>query len=324
MAVRSKDIARLLGISATTVSHVLRGRDGEFRISPQTARKVRETAERLGYRPSVLALNFKRQKSYSLALGVGHICDPHFAGLALGAQQEADRHGYTLVVAHTGESVEKEQQVVELLRDRRVDGLILPPAHIEPKHLAALHREGLPFVLVDRTIDELDVPSVVTDSVAGLHLMVDHLVDRGHSRIAYLGGPTHISTFRDRLRGYRQAMARHNLRPGPYALSVSDVEAARKATEDLFRKKPKVTAVIGANMWLTVGLLRAAPETVVLGGFDDLFLADLVKRPVTCVVQPVEELGRRSVQLLLEEIAKPGGKRRIVLPPRLVVRDGKR
>lgn len=317
-----KDIADRLGVSQATVSHVLRGRDSELRISAHTAERIHQTAHQLGYRPSALARNFKDHRARSLCLAVGDLADPFWAGLALGAQHEAERHGYTLVVSHTGEAQEKEQLVVEMLRERRVDGIILSPAHHEPRHLAALRAERLPFVFVDRTIEGLDVPSVVTDSLAGLRLAVDHLVDRGHHRIAYLGGPTEISTFRDRLLGYRQALAAHGLEPGPYAVTPSDPDAARDAAARLFGRRPLATAIIAANFWLTVGTLRAAPDDVVVVGFDDIFLADLLRRAVTTVVQPVEDLGRSAVHLLLEDIAGRGASRQLVLPPRLVVRGG--
>ena len=315
-----KDIAHRVGVSQATVSHVLRGRGGEFRISTGTAERIRVVARQLGYRPSALARNFKNDRAYSLCLAVGDLTNPFWAGLAMGAQEEAERHGYTLVVSHTGENEEKERVVIEMLGERRVDGVILSPTHHKPRHLAALRTNRLPVVFVDRTIDGLDVPSVVTDSVAGMRLAVDHLVSRGHHRIAYVGGPTETSTFRDRLRGYRQGMAGHRLRPGPYAIAPSEPEAARDAAARLFGRTPTATAVIAANFWLTVGTLRAAPEDVVVVGFDDLFLADLLRRPVTTVVQPVEDLGRHAVRLLLEDIAKPGSSRRLVLPPRLVVR----
>jgi LacI family transcriptional regulator len=319
-----KDIAYRAGVSQATVSHVLRGRDSEFRISSATAARINEIARQLGYRPSALARNFKTHRSYSLCLAVGDLTNPFWAGIAMGAQEEAERHGYTLVVSHTGETEEKELLVVDMLREQRVDGVVLSPTHHKARHLGALRAERLPLVFVDRTIDGLDVPSVVTDSVAGMRLAVDHLVSRGHRKIAYLGGPTETSTFRDRLRGYRQAMTMHRLRPGPYALAPSEPEAAREAALQLFRRRPNATAVVAANFWLTVGTLRAAPDDVVVVGFDDLFLADLLRRPVTTVVQPVEDLGRRAVGLLLEDIAKPGSNRQIVLPPRLVVRGGGR
>jgi LacI family transcriptional regulator len=320
-----KDIAQRLGVSQATVSHVLRGRDSEFRISTATARRIHDAAAEMGYRPSALARNFKSHRSYSLCLAVGDFTNPFWAGLAMGAQKEAESHGYTLVVFHTGDTEEKERHLLELLRDRRVDGLILSPSHHKPQHLAALKAEKLPFVFVDRTIDGLGVPSVVTDSVAGLRLAVDHLVQRGHRRIAFVGGPTEQSTFRDRLRGYRQAMARHRLRPGPYAVAKSEPDAAREAAAKLFTARQSATAVVAAAFWLTVGVLRAAPDDVVVVGFDDLFLGDLFRRPVTTVVQPVEELGRQAVRLVLDDIDRPESERpraprQLVLPPRLVVR----
>jgi LacI family transcriptional regulator len=321
MAVRMKDIADLLGLSQTTVSHVLRGRDGEFRIGAETARRVREAAERLRYRPSALALGFKHQRAYALGLAVGDLANPFWAGVAMGAQAEAEQRGYSLVVSHTGEAIDKERLVVEMLRDRRVDGLVLSPVRLRAQHLAALRREGLPFVLVDRYIDGLEVPSVVTDSFAGLELAVGHLVSKGHRRIAYLGGPQTISTFRDRSRAFHEALERRGLTPGPSAVAPSDPEAARRAAARILKKGGEATAVIAANFWLTVGTLRAAPENMTVVGFDELFLADLLRRPVTTVAQPVEDLGRHSVRLLLEEIAKPGGARHLVLPPRLVVRE---
>jgi LacI family transcriptional regulator len=324
LSVRLKDIAQSLGVSPTTVSHVLRGRDGEFRIGAGTAQRVRETAARFGYRPSALARSLKHDRAYALALAVGDVADPFWSALALGAQQEAERHGYVLVISHTGEALEKEKQLLEMLRQRRVDGLILAPALLKAHHLEELRRERRPFVLVDRTIDGLEVPSVVTDSLAGMRLAVDHLVDKGHRTIGYVGGPSYITTFRDRLAGFKQALQRHRLRPGPCEVTPSDPEQAQAAAARLFERRPAATAVIAANLWLAIGTLRAAPEGVAIVGFDDFFLADVLRRPITTIAQPVEELGKNAVALLLEEIADPGGSKRIVLPPRLIVRGGTR
>jgi LacI family transcriptional regulator len=320
MRVRMMDIARRVGVSQATVSQVLAGRVTEFRISTETAARVQRMAEELGYRPSALARSFKNHRAYSLCLAVGDLTNPFWAGLAMGAQREAEAHGYTLVVSHTGETEDKERQVVDMVRERRVDGAILAPSHHKSKHFATIVTERLPIVFVDRTIDGLDVPSVVTDSVAGLELAVDHLVDRGHRHIAYLSGPTEQSTFRDRLKGYRQALARHRLRPGPFAVAPSDADSGRDAVARLFAARGRATAIIAANFWLTVGALRAAPADVVVVGFDDLFLVDLFRRCVTTVVQPVEDLGRHAVRLLLSDPHAPDVDRHLVLPPRLLVR----
>lgn len=316
-----KDIADRVGVSQATVSHVLRGRHGDFRISAGTAGRVLQMATQLGYRPSALARNFKTQRAHSLCLAVGDLTDSFWSGVATGAQEEAERHGYTLVVSNTGEVEQKERHAIDLLRDRRVDGIILCPTGKRAPHLKELQASGRPFVFVDRRVDGLDVSSVATDNVAGMRMAVEHLVARGHRRIGYVGGPTDRSTFRDRQLGYRQGLAAHRLRPGPSAIAQSEPEAARLAAMKVFGHPLTITAVIAANFWLTVGTLRAAPDDVVVVGFDDLVLTDLLRRPVTTVVQPAADLGRHAVRLLLQEIEKPGPARHLVLPPKLLVRD---
>ncbi len=216
-----KDIAARVGVSQVTVSHVLRGRGEELRISPVTAERIVAAARQLGYRPSALARSFKTHQSMSIGLAVGDLLDPFWAGLAVGAQQEAEQHGYMVVVVNTIESEEKERLVVDMLRERRVDGVIFSPGHAKSRHLAALKADRLPFVFVDRTIDGMNVPSVVGDNIGGAGLAVDYLVSRGHRHIAYLGGTLENSTFRDRWVGFRQALARHRLKPGPHAVALA-------------------------------------------------------------------------------------------------------
>ena len=320
MPVRMKDVAKAVGLSQTTVSHVLRGREEEFRIGADTAQRVRAAARRLRYQPSALARNLKHHRAYTLALSVGDLSNPFWAGLALAAQYEAERHGYMLVVNHTGESPAKEHQLLEMLRQRRVDGLILSGAHLRQTDLLALRREGRPVVLVDRTVDGVRLPHVVTDSIAGMTLAIDHLVKKGHRRIGFVGGPHHMSTFRERLAGFRAGMTAHGLQRGPQAIVRAEPEPARRATEKIFRARSAPTAIIAANIWLTIGALRGAPEDVDVVGFDDIYFADMLRRPVTTIAHDLDELGRQAVALLLEQIARPGSAREVILPPRLIVR----
>jgi len=280
---------------------------------------VREAALRLRYHPSALARSFKDDRAYSIALAVGDLANPFWAGLAVAAQEEAERHGYMLVVNHTGEALAKERQLLEMLHRKRVDGLILSAAHLKPRDLLVLRDDSRPLVLVDRTIDGLVLPSVVTDNVAGVSLAVDHLVKKGHRRIGFLGGPREITTFRERLEGFRAAIRAHGVR-GHQVVSDAAPHPAQNAARRLLAKSPKPTAIIAANLWLTIGVLRAAPEEVEIVGFDDIYLADMLRRPVTTIAHPLEELGRQAVLLLLEVMAHPGTNRNIVLPPRLVVR----
>jgi LacI family transcriptional regulator len=320
MPVRMKDIARSLGLSQTTVSHVLRGRETEFRIGAKTADRVRAAALRLRYQPSALARNLKHHRAYTIALATGELENPFWAGIAAAAQMEAERHGYMLVINQIGESIDKERQLLELLRQRRVDGLILSAAHLKAEHLADLREEKRPLVLVDRTSDQIDLPSVVTDSSAGIHLAVDHLIARGHQTIGFLGGHQYISTFRDRLAAFRRAIAERGLKPGPRVTADPSPAAAARAAARLLAGRSRPTAIIAANIWLTVGALRGTPEHVDIVGFDDIYLADMLRRPLATIAHPVEELGRNAVRVMLDEIAHRGTNERVVLAPRLIVR----
>lgn len=320
MPVRMKDIAVSLGLSQTTVSHVLAGREAEFRIGARTADRVRAAAKRMRYQPSALARNLKHHRAYTLALAVGDLANPFWASIAVAAQKEAERHGYMLAVNHTGESAGKERQLLEMLRQRRVDGLILSPAHLDASDLAPLRTDNRPIVLIDRTVPGIDLPAVVTDNIAGMRLAVNHLVARRHSSIGFLGGPADISTFRDRLTGFRNSMRAHGLSARSIETSEVDPSAARDATLRLLNSKSRPTAIIAANIWLTFGALRAVPHDVEVVGFDDIALADLLRRPLSTIAHPVEELGREAVRLLMQEIAAPGGHDLVVLEPRLIVR----
>ena len=320
MPVRMKDVAEAVGLSQTTVSHVLRGREVEFRIGSDTAERVRAAARRLRYQPSALARNLKHHRAYTLALAVGDLANPFWAGLAVAAQSEAERHGYMLVVNHTGESPAKERHLLEMLRQRRVDGLILSGAHLCEADLLALLREARPVVLVDRTVDGVDLPHVVTDSIAGMTMAVDHLVKKGHRRIGFIGGPHHMSSFRERLSGFRAALGAHGLRRGPQAIVAADPDPAQRATAAMFRTASAPTALIAANIWLTIGALRGAPDDVEIVGFDDIYFADMLRRPVTTIAHDLTELGRQAVTLLLAQIAHHGAAQKVVLPPRLIVR----
>ena len=130
-----------------------------------------------------------------------------------------------------------------------------------------------------------------------------------------------MSTFRERRAGYRQAMAARGLRSGPQVIAQAEPDAAQRATAKMFRSGASApTALIAANIWLTIGALRAAPEHVDVVGFDDIYLADMLRRPVSTIAHDLEGLGRQAVSLLLEEIASPGTARKVILPPRLIVR----
>jgi LacI family transcriptional regulator len=322
-----KDIATRLRLSQTTVSHVLTGKHEHYRISSATVERVRRMAEELGYRSSALARQFRDRRSYSVALAVEDLTNPFWTGVAIGAEKEAEDRGYVLVVSNTGGDPAREARVVQMLQERRVDGLIVSPVTVEDRVLVDLHKDALPFVQIDRSLTGVDIPCVRTDHQKGSTLAVDHLVRRGHEAIAFVGGPVEIQTFHLRLEGFRKALARHGRKPAATKIVTAQADPAREAVREILSRKPVPTALYTANIWITLGALRAVrdaglsvPKDLEIVGFDDIAVADLFSAPVTTVWQDVEAIGRESFRLLLKVMEGKSVPREVLIPPRLKVR----
>lgn len=328
-AVRMKDIAEHLGLSQTTVSHVLTGKHQKFRISAVTVERVWKLAEKLGYRANVMARAFRERRSYAVCLAVEDLQNPFWAGVAIGAEREAEAHGYALVVTDLGGSAERQRRALQLVRDQRVDGLIVSPVRGGDADLVAAHKQGLPLVQVDRAVARLPVPCVRTDHEAGSVLALRHLLAQGRRDAVYVGGPLDIPNYRQRLDGFRKELARHRLKPAAVlVLDEPSPAAAERELARVLRRLRRPLAVFAANYALTVGTLRAlraagraVPDDALLVGFDDIQMADLLLYPVTTVDQDVASIGREAVRLVLDAILN--GKRsvrHVLLPPRLIPR----
>ena len=310
--VRMKDIAARLRLSQTTVSHVLTGKHEHYRISPLTVDRAR---------------SFRDRKSYSVTLAVEDLTNPFWTGVAIGAEKEAEAEGYLLVVSNTGGNAERERRVVQMLQERRIDGLIVSPVTVTDQVLAELRKDGLPFVQIDRSIKGEDVPCVRTDHATGSGLAVDHLVKRGRREIAFVGGPTEIQTFEVRLEGFKRALAKHGLKPAAIRLTNAQPADAQKSVKELLAARPRPTALYTANIWITLGALRAVrdaglaiPADLEVVGFDDIAVADLFPFPVSTVGQDVEAIGRESFGALLKVMKGQKVPREILIPPHLIVR----
>jgi DNA-binding LacI/PurR family transcriptional regulator len=325
--VRMKDIAEKLALSQTTVSHVLTGKHEHYRISPSTVERVRRAAEELGYRSSALARAFRDRKSYSVALAVEDLTNPFWTGVAIGAEKEAEAQGYVLIVSNTNGDAERERRTVQMLQERRVDGMIVSPVTVADQTLLDLRKEGLPFVQIDRSIKGADIPCVRTDHLAGSALAVEHLVRRGHKEIAIVCGPPEIQTFQIRLEGFRKAMAKHGLKPAGVEVVRALAEPAQEAVRGLLERRARPTGIYTANIWMTFGALRAVrdaklaiPRELEIVGFDDIAVADLFAVPVTTVWQDVEAIGREAFKALLKAMKGQPVPRETLIAPRLKAR----
>jgi LacI family transcriptional regulator len=325
--VRMKDIANRLHLSQTTVSHVLTGKHEHYRISAATVARVKKMAEELGYRSSALARAFRDRRSYSVALAVEDLTNPFWTGIAIGAEKEAESQGYVLVVSNTNGDPARERRSVQMLQERRIDGMIVSPVTVTDEILTDLRKDGLPFVQIDRSIKGEDVPCVRTDHGAGSGLAVDHLVKRGRQEIAYVGGPLHIQTFELRLEGFRKALARHGLKPATVKLVANEEDAGTAAVKELLASRPRPTGLYTASIKLTIGALRAVreagiqvPSELEIVGFDDIEMADLFSMPVSTVCQDVEAIGREAFRALIKVMNGQKVQRELLIPPSLKAR----
>ncbi|MCM1941374.1 LacI family transcriptional regulator [Streptomyces sp. G3] len=321
------DVARSAGVSVATVSHVL---NGTRPVLPHTRQAVLDAVEELGYTPNTLARSLVTSRTRSIGLAVSAISNPYFTEILQGVEAGALEHGYGLLIADPHDDPGHEREVVRLLHERRVDGMIVAPS-AEPRDLVAyLTRHRVPAVFLDRVVDvpeDEDAPrfdQVCAEGAEPTTGLVGHLAGLGHRRIGLVAGRPGFSTTRERITGYRHGLAAAGLPYDERLLVHGDSEAAggERATAQLLSLAVPPTALVTANNAMTIGALRAlrarglsVPGDLALCCFDDFAWADLFSPGLTAVAQPSREIGARAVRLLLDRLAAPDRPARTVRLP---------
>jgi LacI family transcriptional regulator len=328
-----KEIASQAGVSVGTVSNVLNG-------SSTVDRKIRERVEAvmrsLDYHPNFNARNLKGRSTKLIGMVVSDITNPFFSQVIRGAEDVASKHGFLVVVVNTDDEVEKEREVLSVLRSRQVDGITIVLASHRKAGIAHIRRareSGLHIVCLDRVPPGDEIDSVSVDNVGGAFDCVQHLLAVGHRRIAILTGGLDIHTGRDRLRGYEQALHEAGVKPEPALIRNGDFrfDAAYRASLELLATHPRPTAVFACNGTMAFGLMRAidelglrCPQDIAVATFDDLPIYDAFRPHLTSVVQPAYEIGKRGMELLIQRIMgklKDPHPVSIRLPLKLAVRE---
>ena len=302
------EVARLAGVSVTTVSHVI---NGTRPASARTRERVLAAVERTGYRPNTIARALARGGTQSLGLAISGLSNPYFTDVVAAVEAAAGRAGHTLLLGDTREDPEHELLIVRTLAERQVDGLLLAPSVGAAEHaLPYLASQGVPVVLLDRFVD-VPLDQVGCDNEQPTARLVEHLIDLGHRRIGMAIGIKGLSTTDERVRGYRMALERAGIAfdPALVAEGGSTRDRAREAMHALLDLADPPTAMVSGNNFMTIGLLRAidergltVPEDIALVGFDDFEWADLFAPRLTVIRQPTAELGARAVEMLLSRL----------------------
>ena len=305
-----KDVAERAGVSLGTASRVL---SGGGNTSPRSRSRVQAAAAELNYIANGPARSLRSARTNVLGLLVSDIRNPFFSELAHAAEREAMRLGYTVILANANEDETQADQYLRIFASQRIDGLLLAPQGPLTPQLTSLLASGLPVVLLNRLVEGLDAPFFATDNSQGVGLVLDWLQARGHTDVAFVGGPTTISTGAEREAAYLAGRASHGISTDEALIDAGDflADGAELAMVRILDRGAQPTAVFGANGPTTLGAVRALrhrlgpswASQIEVVSFDDLEWFEFVSPAISAVRHDAAAIGRRGVAGLLELIA---------------------
>lgn len=330
-SVSVKDVAAAAGVSLGTVSNVLNRPD---QVSERTRSKVAAAMAELGFVRNESARQLRAGRSRTVAYIMLDAANPFFNDVARGVEDAAETADLSLFSCNSDNRADRELVYLDRLEQQRVQGILITPVDPNSPMLDELPRRGTPVVIVDRTRLGNTHCSVAVDDVLGGDLAASHLIELGHERIAFVGGPDSIGQVRDRRLGALRALERAGLDPSLLTVIESDaltVAEGRSAGQRLagLPSPRRPTAAMCANDLLALGLLQQCvtlrlrvPQDLAIVGYDDIEFAAAAAVPLTSVRQPRFQLGRTAAELLLDEAANPDHEhRQVVFTPELVVRE---
>jgi DNA-binding LacI/PurR family transcriptional regulator len=311
MRVSIKDIAKAAGVSHSTVSRALS--DSPL-VSDQTKARVQHLAQEMGYSPNTLARSLVTRQTYSVGVVVTTIADPFIAEVVQGIEATAHDHGYTVILCNSGAEPQREIAAVEMLRSKRVDGVIVTSSRVGALYLHHLERIGVPIVLINNHNEQSGryTFTVTVDNCHGGHQATKHLIELGHRRIAYITAPADHSSDRDRMVGYSQALADEGIESDPTLIIPGNgrAEGGERALEAVVALGSLPNAVFCYNDMTAIGLISAArraglavPDDIAVVGFDDIPFASYSYPPLTTIAQPKIEMGQLAMKMALSLMA---------------------
>jgi len=326
-----KDIANRLDVSVAAVSYVLSGKGNENRIGADLAQKIRQLAKELDYKPNYVARGLRKGISYTIGLIVADISNPFFGEMAKVVEDEAAKNGYSVIFGSSDEDVEKSARIIETMQNRQVDGLIIAAAEDSDDQIRQLLANKTPVVLIDRQIENLAVSTIMLDNFTATNDACKCLLNKGYSKIGYFSYKSKMAHMQRRLEGFREAMRAVDLLDDNMIYEVRYThlkQDMKKGMQKLTEGPSKKEAFIFATNSLTIEALYylienriRIPDDVAVIGFDGSIAFDLLYSPLTFVKQPIEEMARQSVRILIEQIAGASYNARLELPSKLIERQ---
>lgn len=327
MGVTMKDIAKEANVSTATVSHVI---NGTKNISEEKHNKIMELIRKYNYVPNLTAKNLRQNKTMTAGLVVSSFPDSFITEMVYGVEERAREMNYHILLVNTNENRSYEEETVQLLHSKMVDGLILSPTSSEIEYLNKYTDSNFPIVLVNR-YDPIanNTPRVTGDNYQTGYDATMHLLKHGHKKIGVIYAVPNVSTTNERIKGYKAALSKYNI---PFSdsyleLGYATVNGGEMAAQSLLNRESDITAIFILNDLMTIGVISKLkqlslkiPEDVAVIGFGDFASANIIDPPVTNIALPPETIGKTAFDVLLSKINNPDYMKHIELPPTMIIR----
>lgn len=307
-----KDIARSLGVSISTVSRALKDHPD---ISHETKELVRNYAEKYNYRPNVLALSLRRQRSYSIGLIIPAIVHHFFSSVISGIEELAHKEGYNLIICQSNENQYREMINLQTLVDHRVDGILVSLSKTTQsyEHFSEALNSGMPIVFFDRVCEQLETDKVVTDDFEGGLIATEYLINKGCKNIIHLAAPQHLPIGRDRRNGYCEALRRAGIEVREDRILKCDTrEEVQTLRHHILNLATEIDGIFAVNDSTAIAVIQIlqqngfkVPDNISVMGYGDGPNASIINPELSTVVQKGYEMGRESVKLLLQRLNNP-------------------
>jgi LacI family transcriptional regulator len=330
-----KDIADAIGVHTSTVSRALDPKTRHL-ITATIAERIVAAARERGYRPNAIASSLRTRRSMTIGVVVPDITNAIFPPILRGIEDTLTPPGYIAMIANSDSDPARESMLIDTLRARGVDGLILASAQREDPAISRAVEEGIPVVTVNRRVDDPNVSSVINDEASGIGLAVRHLIELGHRQIAHIAGPRSLSTGMMRHEAFLAALRAGGIVPERDLIASSTAfneDEGRRCCRSLLdlcaaAGARRFTAIVCANDRLAIGALRtlredghACPHDISVSGYNDMDFVDRIDPPLTTVRIQKREAGARAAAILLDRLTDPGQEpEQVVLPVELIVR----
>ncbi|MBD2867384.1 LacI family DNA-binding transcriptional regulator [Paenibacillus arenilitoris] len=309
-----KEVAAEAEVSTATVSRVL---NNSLKVSEEARRRVNAAIAKLNYEPSAIARSLKQDRTFMIGVIVPDITNPYFMEISKGIEDTVGQSGFQLMFCSSDENTDKESRLLQLLNEKRVDAVVVATAGGNGSKIAGMSRSGLPVVLIDRTLENVDGLSeldlIAEDNAAGAYMLAKRLLEDGHTAIGVVNGPSWVSTGRERYEGVLRALNEFGIEQPPLVYNGDfTVEGGVRAVRRFWQSNRKPTAIVSLNNRMTFGVLlelirkgQHIPTDVAIASFGEVEAGQLLKNPKLYYIdQQPYDMGKRTGELLLSRMDK--------------------